>query len=117
MAISGAIIAMLAAPPIAIAYGWRIAYLAGAGLMLPALLVMFFLAKEPPDRITEKFTHHLKVFGEKDAGVFNVSYILTFGGYIGLTIVLPAFLLYDSLLARAPMGKCSGFIAIMASIS
>ncbi|MEK6790779.1 MAG: MFS transporter, partial [Deltaproteobacteria bacterium] len=47
---SGAIIAMLAAPPIAIAYGWRMAYLAGVGLMIPALLVMFFAAKEPPDR-------------------------------------------------------------------
>ncbi|MBI5560727.1 MAG: MFS transporter, partial [Deltaproteobacteria bacterium] len=30
---SGAIIAMLAGPPIALAYGWRMAYLAGAGLM------------------------------------------------------------------------------------
>ena len=114
---SGAIIAMLAAPPIAIAYGWRMAYLAGAGLMLPALLVMFFLAKEPPDRITEKFTHHLKVFGEKDAWVFNVSYILTFGGYIGLTNFLPTFLHFEYDIPLATMGKYSAFIAIMASIS
>jgi NNP family nitrate/nitrite transporter-like MFS transporter len=114
---SGAIIAMLAGPPIAIAYGWRMAYLAGAGLMIPALLVMIFAAKEPPDRIKEKFTHHLKIFGEKDAWVFNVSYILTFGGYIGLTNFLPTFLHFEYDIPLATMGKYSAFIAIMASIS
>ncbi len=114
---SGAIIAMLAAPPIAIAYGWRMAYLAGAGLMIPALLVMLFLAKEPPDRVKEKFTHHLKVFGEKDAWVFNISYILTFGGYIGFTNFLPTFLHYEYNIPLATMGQYSALIAIMASIS
>ena len=114
---SGAIIAMLAGPPIAIAYGWRMAYLAGAGLMIPALLVMLFVAKEPPDRIKEKFTHHLKVFGEKDAWVFNISYILTFGGYIGLTNFLPTFLHFEYNIPLATMGKYSALIAIMASIS
>lgn len=114
---SGAVIAMLAGPPIAIAYGWRMAYLAGVGLMLPALLVMIFAAKEPPDRSKEKFAHHMKVFGEKDAWVFNISYILTFGGYIGLTNFLPTFLHYEYSIPLATMGKYSAFIAIMASVS
>ncbi len=114
---SGAVIAMLFAPPIAIAYGWRMAYLSGVGLMLPALLVMLFLAKEPPDRVKEKFTHHLKVFGERDAWVFNISYILTFGGYIGLTNFLPTFLHFEYAIPLATMGRWSAFIAIMASVS
>ncbi|MBI5970497.1 MAG: NarK/NasA family nitrate transporter [Deltaproteobacteria bacterium] len=114
---SGAIIAMLAGPPIAIAYGWRMAYFAGAGLMIPALLVMLFAAKEPPDRTKEKFTHHLKIFTEKDSWVFSISYILTFGGYIGMTNFLPTFLHFEYDIPLATMGKYAALIAIMASIS
>jgi NNP family nitrate/nitrite transporter-like MFS transporter len=114
---SGAVIAMLFGPPIAIKYGWRMAYLAGAGLMIPALLVMIFAAKEPPDRAGEKLSHHAKIFLEKDAWIFSISYILTFGGYIGLTNFLPTFLHYEYEVPLATMGKYSALIAIMASIS
>ncbi len=114
---SGAIIAMLAGPPIAIAYGWRAAYGAGILLMLPALLIMILLAKEPPDRSHESLGHHLKLLVEKDTWIFNVSYILTFGGYIGLTNFLPTFLHYEYNIPLGSMGKYAALIAIMASIS
>ncbi|MBI5560980.1 MAG: MFS transporter, partial [Deltaproteobacteria bacterium] len=114
---SGAIIAMLAGPPIALAYGWRMAYLAGAGLMIPSLLVMLFMAKEPPDRSHETMRHHLKILGSKDAWIFSASYILTFGGYIGFANFLPTFLHFEYDVSLANMGKFSALIAINASIS
>lgn len=114
---SGAVIAMLAGPPIAIAYGWRTAYGAGILLMLLPLLVMIFLAKEPPDRTHEKLSHYMKVLVEKDAWIFNISYILTFGGYIGFTNFLPTFLHYEYDIPLATMGKFSALVAIFASIS
>jgi len=114
---SGAIIAMLFGPPIALAYGWRTAYLAGAGLMVPAFLVMLFLAKEPPDRQKKELTEYLKVLIQKDSWVFNISYILTFGGYIGLTNFLPTFLHFEYGIPLSQMGKWSALIAIMASVS
>ncbi|MBI5746507.1 MAG: NarK/NasA family nitrate transporter [Nitrospirae bacterium] len=114
---SGAIIAMLFGPPIALAYGWRTAYLAGAGLMIPAFLFMLFFAKEPPDRQKKELAEYLKVLIQKDSWVFNISYILTFGGYIGLTNFLPTFLHFEYGIPLAAMGKWSALIAIMASIS
>ena len=114
---SGAIIAMLAGPPIAIAYGWRTAYGAGILLMLLPFFLMMLIAKEPPDRQKEKLSHYLKILSEKDAWAFNISYILTFGGYIGLTNFLPTFLHFEYDIPLTTMGKWSALIAIMASVS
>lgn len=114
---SGAIIAMLAGPPIAIAHGWRAAYGAGILLMFVPLVLMLLIAKEPPDRHHEKLGNYMKVFAEKDTWVFNISYILTFGGYIGLTNFLPTFLHFEYDIPLATMGKYSALIAIMASVS
>ena len=114
---SGAVIAMLFAPMIALTYGWRTAFLAGVFMMLIPFFLMWFVAKEPPDREHKDLKGYLKVLYEKDAWIFNISYILTFGGYIGLTNFLPTFLHYEYDIPLATMGKYSALIVIMASIS
>ncbi len=47
---SGTVLAVLFAPPLATAYGWKAVYgMAGLVMLIP-LSVMIFFAKEPPDR-------------------------------------------------------------------
>jgi len=47
---SGTVLAVLLAPPLAQAYGWQTVYGLAAGTMLLPMAVMWFCAKEPPDR-------------------------------------------------------------------
>jgi NNP family nitrate/nitrite transporter-like MFS transporter len=59
-------------------------------MMLP-LLVMIFFAKEPPDIEHQSLRQHLKCLVEKDGWYFNLIYVITFGGFIGLATFLPSF--------------------------
>ena len=52
---------------------------------------MLLFAKEPPDPEKKKMKDYLKIIIEKDAWVFNIMYIVSFGGYIGFTTFLPTF--------------------------
>jgi NNP family nitrate/nitrite transporter-like MFS transporter len=86
---SGTVIAMLAAPPLAFAFGWRTVYLLGLIPMAIALVLLQAFAKEPPDREDKKLRDYLKVLVSGDAWVFNLVYSVTFGGFIGLASFLP----------------------------
>lgn len=129
---SGAVIAMLFAPPIAKYFnefqgtflgmnfapnmGWKAVYGFSILFMLLPILVMAFMAKEPPDQEKKKLTDYLKVILEKDAWVFNIIYIVTFGGYIGFTTFLPTFFHDQYGIPKSQMGQYSAVIAIMASV-
>ena len=114
---SGAIIATLFAPPLAIRYGWQSVYGYAIFLMIIPWFLMLLFAKEPPDREKKKMSGYLKVIFEKDAWIFNISYILTFGGYIGLTTFLPTFFHDQYAISKSQMGQYSAIIIIMASVS
>lgn len=86
---SGTIIAMLAAPPLALAYGWRTVYLLGLIPMGAAMLLLQIFAKEPPDREHKRLRDYVKILVEPDAWIFNLAYSVTFGGFIGLSSFLP----------------------------
>lgn len=86
---SGTVIAMLAAPPLAHAFGWRTVYLLGLIPMGIAAVLLQIYAKEPPDREHKKLTDYLKILVDKDAWIFNLAYSVTFGGFIGLASFLP----------------------------
>lgn len=86
---SGTIIAMLAAPPLALAFGWRTVYLLGLIPMGVAMLLLQIYAKEPPDREHKHLKDYLKILVEPDAWIFNLAYSVTFGGFIGLSSFLP----------------------------
>lgn len=113
---SGAVLAVLFAPPLAKAFGWRDVY---GFAILPMLLAMIFLqifAKEPPDRERKKLSDYLKVLVDRDAWVFNLMYMVTFGGYIGLTSFLPTLFHDQYGIPKQSIGQYSALIIIMASI-
>jgi MFS transporter, NNP family, nitrate/nitrite transporter len=88
---SGTALAALFAPRLAMHYGWQHVYGFAAAMMLLPLVVMIVLAKEPPDVEHQSLGGHLRCLFEKDGWYFNLVYIITFGGFIGLATFLPSF--------------------------
>jgi NNP family nitrate/nitrite transporter-like MFS transporter len=88
---SGTAVAALFAPRLASHYGWQHVYGFAAAMMLLPLLVMIFLAQEPPDIEHQSLRQHLRCLFERDGWYFNLIYIITFGGFIGLATFLPSF--------------------------
>ena len=64
---SGTALAVLFAPPLAVKYGWTtVNRLAAATMVLP-MLVMWFCAREPPDREEHQtFRDYISCLFEKD---------------------------------------------------
>ena len=113
---SGTVLAVLFAPPLAMAYGWRAVYgFAGVAMLLP-LLTMIFLAKEPPDRDSKHtFVDHIRCLWEKDGWAFNLVYIITFGGFIGLANFLPTFFHDQFGVTKVEAGQLTMLAALMGS--
>ncbi len=88
---SGTAVAALFAPVLATAFGWRAVYGFASGMMILPLIVMIVCAKEPPDRVSQSVKQHLHCLWQTDGWIFNVLYIVTFGGFIGLSGFLPTF--------------------------
>lgn len=88
---SGTALASLFAPRLATYFGWQHVYGFAAGMMLLPLLVMVLFAKEPPDHEHMTLKEHLSCLFEKDGWYFNLVYVITFGGFIGLATFLPSF--------------------------
>jgi NNP family nitrate/nitrite transporter-like MFS transporter len=88
---SGTAVAALFAPRLATHFGWQHVYGFAAIMMLLPLLVMILFAKEPPDIEHQSLSQHLKCLWEKDGWAFNLVYIITFGGFLGLATFLPSF--------------------------
>ena len=88
---SGTALATLFAPIIATKYGYHTAYAVAGFMMLLPFSVMLIFAKEPPDNEHQSVLEHIKCLWEADGWMFNVVYIITFGGFIGLSVFLPTF--------------------------
>jgi NNP family nitrate/nitrite transporter-like MFS transporter len=52
---------------------------------------MVVFAKEPPDQEHQSLKEHVACLWELDGWAFNLIYIITFGGFIGLSTFLPSF--------------------------
>lgn len=114
---SGAVLAVLFAPPLAQAYGWRTVYGLSIIPIAIAMAALWFFAKEPPDREAHKsLKDYLKVLVDRDAWIFNLMYMVTFGGYIGLTSFLPTLFHDQYGIPKAEIGQYSAVIIVMASI-
>ena len=107
---SGAVLAVLFAPPLAEAHGWRTVYGLAVLPMLLAMALLQIFAKEPPDREHKSLKDYLKILVDRDAWVFNLMYMVTFGGYIGLTSFLPT-LFHDQY--GIPKKSVGSYAAIM----
>lgn len=112
---SGTVLAMLFAPPLATHFGWQAVYGMGALFMLLPLFVMIIFAKEPPDVHRQSFMEHIKCLFEKDGWVFNLVYIITFGGFIGLSSFLPTYFHDQFGVSKIEAGQLTMLAALMGS--
>ena len=113
---SGAVLAVLFAPPLAMAYGWRAVYGLAVVPMLVAMVLLQIFAKEPPDRERKTLKDYLKVLWNRDAWVFNLLYMVTFGGYIGLTSFLPTLFHDQYGIPKQSVGSYAAGIILAASV-
>ncbi len=112
---SGTVLAVLFAPPLAEAYGWQTVYGFAAFTMLIPMVVMLIFAKEPADREHQTLKEHLKCLWEKDGWVFNLVYIITFGGFIGLSNFLPTYFHDQFGVTKIQAGQLTMLAALMGS--
>lgn len=114
---SGTVLALLAAPPMAKIYGWKMVY---GFAMIPmglAFIMLLIFAKEPSDREEKKKVgDYLKILWNRDAWIFNLIYSVTFGGFIGLSSFLPVFFGDQYGIPKNAVGKYSAAIVIVASV-
>jgi NNP family nitrate/nitrite transporter-like MFS transporter len=113
---SGAVLAMIFAPPLARALGWKAVYGVAIIPMVVALVLLLIFAKEPPDRERQPLSAYLKVLVDKDAWVLNLVYMVTFGGYIGLTSFLPTLFHDQYGIPKQSVGQYAAGIVIAASV-
>ena len=113
---SGAVLAVLFAPPLAQAYGWKAVYGLAIVPIVFAMIMLQLFAKEPADREHKGLKEHLALLWDRDAWIFNLMYALTFGGYIGLTSFLPTLFHDQYGIAKENVGQYAAGIIIMASI-
>ncbi len=60
--------------------------------MLLPMAVMVLFAQEPPDVDSHaSLREHIACLFEKDGWAFSLIYVITFGGFIGLTSFLPTY--------------------------
>ncbi len=112
---SGTVLAVLFAPPLAQRYGWQAVYGLAALTMLLPLAVMWFAAKEPPDREHQSLREHVACLFEKDGWAFSLIYIVTFGGFIGLSSFLPTYFHDQFKVTKVEAGQLTMLATLMGS--
>ena len=112
---SGTVLAVLFAPPLAMAYGWQAVYGLAAFFMAIPMVVMIVFAKEPPDIEHQTFRQHIACLFEKDGWAFSLIYIITFGGFIGLASFLPTYFHDQFGVTKVQAGQLTMLSALMGS--
>ena len=109
---SGTIIALLAAPRLAQHVGWHGVFGLACIPVAITWLVFAFLAKEPPVRQGRPAGSALSLLQEPDARWLSLFYLVTFGGFVGLSGYLSIFFV-----DRFDMSKLSaaGYAALCAA--
>ncbi len=112
----GTAIAVLAAPPLAQAFGWQAVYgIAAASVALPALVMIVF-AREPPDiGRSASVREQLACLFDGDGWAFSLIYAITFGGFIGLASFLPTYYYDQFSVSKVQAGQLAMLAAFMGS--
>jgi NNP family nitrate/nitrite transporter-like MFS transporter len=113
---SGTVLAVLFAPPLAARFGWQSVYGLAALMMSLPMAVMWFAAREPPDREQQSLREHLSCLFEKDGWIFSVIYIVTFGGFIGLSSFLPTYFYDQFQVTKVQAGQLTMLATLMGSV-
>jgi len=114
---SGTALAALLAPRLALHYGWQQVYGFAACTMLLPLAVMIFFAKEPPDIEHQPLREHLSCLFEKDGWVFNLIYVITFGGFLVLATFLPSFFYSQFHVSKVQAGSLTVLATLTGSLT
>ena len=114
---SGTALAALFAPRLAMHFGWQHVYGFAAATMLLPLAVMIFLAQEPPDIEHQTLREHLSCLFEADGWYFNLIYIITFGGFLGLATFLPSFYYSQFHVTKVQAGTLTVFATLTGSLT
>jgi len=112
---AGTVVALLLAPPVAQAYGWHAVYGWTAIVMFIPIIVMIVMAKEPPDIRHQSLLEHLAPLRELDGWIFSLVYIITFGGFIGLSTFLPSFFYSEFGVSKVEASWLTLLAAVMGS--
>jgi NNP family nitrate/nitrite transporter-like MFS transporter len=114
---SGTALAALLAPRLAQHFGWQRVYGFSAVMMLLPLLVMILFAKEPPDIDHQTLRQHLSCLWEKDGWAFNLIYVITFGGFLGLATFLPSFYYSQFHVSKVQAGSLTVLATLTGSLT
>jgi MFS transporter, NNP family, nitrate/nitrite transporter len=114
---SGTAMAALFAPRLATHFGWQHVYGFAALMMLLPLTVMVLFAKEPPDVEHQSLREHLSCLFEADGWYFNLIYIITFGGFLGLATFLPSFYFSQFHVSKIEAGTLTVFATLTGSLT
>ncbi len=113
---SGTAIATLFAPILATHFGWQTVYGFAGLMMLIPFSTMLIFAKEPPDREeSHSFIDHIRCLWQFDGWAFNAIYIITFGGFIGLSTFLPTFYVEQFHVTKIQAGYLTTLAAFLGS--
>ena len=113
---SGTVLAVLFAPPLAMKFGWTAVYGLAAATMLLPMIVMAVCAKEPPDREEHQtLREHVACLFEKDGWAFSLIYVITFGGFIGLSSFLPTYFYDQFKVTKVEAGQLTMLATLMGS--
>jgi NNP family nitrate/nitrite transporter-like MFS transporter len=85
--------------------------------MLLPLTVMIIFAKEPPDIEHQTLREHLSCLFEADGWYFNLIYIITFGGFLGLATFLPSFYFSQFHVSKVQAGTLTVFATLTGSLT
>lgn len=113
---SGTVLAGLLAGPLARAHGWQNVYGWFAVPVVVVMGLMWWLAKEPPDKVERKtLVQYLGVLLEKDAWIFNLLYWVTFGGFVGFASFVPTFMADQYGVSKVQAGQFMILVGFTAS--
>ena len=80
------------------------------------MVVMVLYAKEPPDREAHtSFRGHIACLFEKDGWAFSLIYVITFGGFIGLSSFLPTYFYDQFKVTKVEAGQLTMLATLMGS--
>ena len=114
---SGTVLAVLFAPPLAARFGWQAVYGLAAATMLLPMAVMWFIAKEPPDRVHQRLRAHLSCLFEADGWTFSAIYIVTAGGFIGVASFLPTYFYDQFKVTKVEAGQLTMLATLMSAVA
>lgn len=113
----GTAFAALLAPQLAQNFGWQNVYgFAALSVLVPALVMIIF-AKEPTDLAPHyKLKDHLSCLYEKDGWAFSLIYVVTFGGFLGLSSFLPSYFYEQFSVSKVQAGQITMLAAFLGAV-